>query len=437
MRLAPPSSIVRAAVRHLTIICVAVLAVMESLWLASPANSATITVNAPDAYGRTFVDVIGEITTSDDATFENKVSGLRVNADKVFVTLSGPGGAALTAMKIGELIHKNGWGTYVPSGTLCTSSCSIIWLAGMPRTIEGAPAVIIGFHAIYNKETERESGAGNAILGHHLARWGLNEVGVACVTISPPNEMGWLTGPAGKECGITWDILAPARDVPVMLSPPETPSQAQRAPAPQEPEQKLGAKRRFRVVSDDGYLNVRKGPGPDYDVTATMRSGDTGTAGRCVPAEGHSNYLPFCEVEWQGIPGWASSCCIPDAEQAATVQPGKGLILFCTNHQNADDGVFVQATETNAGWRMHVVHKSAGQLYDRNLQYEVFAFRRDQNGSRGYYWDGVLIKDRNVLMTGHLWLNAGVWLYTEFISFRDQSQPVKAATPTIMCQPTG
>ena len=30
---------------------------------------------------------------------------------------------------------------------------------------------------------------------------------------------------------------------------------------------------------------------------------------------------------------------------------------------------------------MHVVHKTAGQLYDRNLQYEVFAFRRDQNGS--------------------------------------------------------
>ena len=59
-------------------------------------------------------------------------------------------------MKIGELIHENGWTTYVSSGHPCTSSCSIIWLAGAPRTIEGAPAVIIGFHAIYNKETEQE-----------------------------------------------------------------------------------------------------------------------------------------------------------------------------------------------------------------------------------------------------------------------------------------
>ena len=99
--------------------------------------------------------------------------------------------------------------------------------------------------------------------------------------------------------------------------------------------------------------------------------------------------------------------------------------------------MFVQMTEGGAGWRMHVVHKTSGQLHDRNQQYDVFAFRRDENGIRGYYWDGVLIKDQNVMMTGHLWLNAGVWLYNEFISFRDHSQPVKAATPTIMCQPTG
>ena len=47
----------------------------------------------------------------------------------------------------------------------------------------------------------------------------------------------------------------------------------------------------------------------------TMRSGETGTAGRCVPVIGNSNYLPFCEVEWRGITGWASSCCIPNMEE--------------------------------------------------------------------------------------------------------------------------
>src|SRR5262249_10447571 len=136
------SSIAQAAMHRLVIICVAILAVMESLCVASPANSATITVNAPDAYGRTFVDVVGEIDANDDATFEKKVTVLHAHVDKVIVTLSGPGGVALTAMKIGELIHKNGWGTYVPSGTLCTSSCSIIWLACMWSTSRPANSTI-------------------------------------------------------------------------------------------------------------------------------------------------------------------------------------------------------------------------------------------------------------------------------------------------------
>jgi hypothetical protein len=85
------------------------------------------------------VDVVGEIVAADEQAFEQKVAILHSHADEVIVTLSGPGSAALPAMKIGELIHENGWATYVSSGNPCTSSCSIIWLAGAPRTIEGAP----------------------------------------------------------------------------------------------------------------------------------------------------------------------------------------------------------------------------------------------------------------------------------------------------------
>ena len=108
---------------------------------------------------------------------------------------------------------------------------------------------------------------------------------------------------------------------------------------------------------------------------ATMPSGDI-TAGECVPAEGNSNYLPFCKVDWHGTSGWASSCCIADAEDAAISQPAKRLNLFCTNHQNAGDEIFVQATESNAGWRMRVVHKSANQLYDRSRQYRYLPIGR-------------------------------------------------------------
>jgi len=189
------------------------------LWFGSQAESAEITLHSPDAYGRFFVDIVGEITPNDEKAFEQKVKVLYTQYDKVIVTLSGPGGVALAAMQIGEFIHKYGWTTYVPSGTVCVSSCAIIWLAGKPRTIEGAPGVIIGFHAVYDVGTQRESGVANAVLGYHLTRWGLNDRGIACVTIAPPNEIGWLTGPNGRECGITWEVLTPARDVPLQLSP--------------------------------------------------------------------------------------------------------------------------------------------------------------------------------------------------------------------------
>jgi hypothetical protein len=429
--------------RHLAITCgremrAFILGSIVGLWLVMPAEAASITVNAPDGHGRIFVDVVGEIVAADERAFEQKVAILHSHADKVIVTLSGPGGAALPAMKIGELIHENGWTTYVSSGNPCTSSCSIIWLAGSPRTIEGAPAVIIGFHAIYNKETEQESGAANAILGHHLARWGLNELAVACVTINPPNEMGWLTGLAGRECGITWEILAPARDVPLVVSAaPTLPQEAQPAPSlPQHsPQTPQGSKRPFRVVNaTDGYLNIRNGPGLDYESKAKMPLGAMGLAGSCVPVG--EGFLPYCEVEWQGKPGWASSCCMAYTDESS---PNLSLLCIIESGRGRNpqgDGIIVKATEARAGWSLHVVHKVGGQLHDRNVQYEVFAFRQDQN-RQSYYWDGVLAKDHNVLMTGHLWRNAGVWLYNEYVSFRDGSQAVKLATPPVTCQPTG
>ena len=92
------------------------------------------------------------------------------------------------------------------------------------------------------------------------------------------------------------------------------PGEGQTIVQPQQPEP--GVKRPFRVTedADDGYLNLRSGPGMTYDVIAQMPVGTTGLMGTCVPLAG--GYLPFCEVEWNGKHGWASSCCIADVEQS-------------------------------------------------------------------------------------------------------------------------
>jgi hypothetical protein len=103
--------------------------------------------------------------------------------------------------------------------------------------------------------------------------------------------------------------------------------------------------------------------------------------------------------------------------RAAACCQREWLNLFCANKSGPgyDDGVIVQATKSNAGWRLHVIHKVSGQFYDRNVQYEIFAFRQSKSGPPNYYWDGVLIKDRNVLMTGHLWLDTSAWFYNEYV----------------------
>ena len=85
------------------------------------------------------------------------------------------------------------------------------------------------------------------------------------------------------------------------------------------------------------------------------------------------------------------------------------------------------ANAKDSVWSLRVIHKINGQLFDRTEQYRISAFHQDQSGSPSYFWEGVLGKDPNVLMTGHLWQNAGVWMYEEHMAFRD-GQPGKLAT---------
>jgi hypothetical protein len=202
-------------------------AFLMALSSTNPVGAADITIQHPDAWGRIFVDIVGEIAAGDDKAFEQKVAEKVGLPNSIIVSLSSPGGDFLPAINIGEFIHNHRWSTYVPSGTLCTSSCATIWLAGDHRSIEGAPGVLIGFHAVFDAGTKRETGAGNAVLGSHLARWGFDDRAIACVTITPPDQMGWLTGPDGPLCNITWEVLAPARTAPMKFWQPAQTQQAQ------------------------------------------------------------------------------------------------------------------------------------------------------------------------------------------------------------------
>lgn len=63
------------------------------------------------------------------------------------VVLESPGGSVVDALAIGSLIHEKGLATKVAAGSLCASSCPIIFASGATRI--ASPDAAIGVHQVY------------------------------------------------------------------------------------------------------------------------------------------------------------------------------------------------------------------------------------------------------------------------------------------------
>jgi hypothetical protein len=63
------------------------------------------------------------------------------------IVLDSPGGSVVDALAIGSLIHEKGLATKVAAGSLCASSCPIIFASGATRIASNEAA--IGVHQIY------------------------------------------------------------------------------------------------------------------------------------------------------------------------------------------------------------------------------------------------------------------------------------------------
>lgn len=63
------------------------------------------------------------------------------------VVLDSPGGSVVDALAIGSLIHEKGLATKVAAGSLCASSCPIVFASGKERI--ASPKAAIGVHQIY------------------------------------------------------------------------------------------------------------------------------------------------------------------------------------------------------------------------------------------------------------------------------------------------
>jgi hypothetical protein len=144
-----------------------VKAALVAVLIIAPAReawSATITVHATNAVGRVFVDVVGQINDEDFKTFKEQTDQIypigsgHLNKQMI-VTLMSYGGSIGPALQIADQIRKRGMSTFVPGDRTCASACAYIWLAGRPRTVGDGPR--IGFHAVYDRTTRQETGAGD------------------------------------------------------------------------------------------------------------------------------------------------------------------------------------------------------------------------------------------------------------------------------------
>jgi uncharacterized caspase-like protein len=129
-----------------------------------------------------------------------------------------------------------------------------------------------------------------------------NDVGLAVMQATGDSQQPWLSS-------------SPIRGKFYFAGLPSTPTPG--APAAVEPAPKLTppaanpaiATKKVKPDVSLGYLNLRTGPGQNYQLVGRIPAGSNGVAvtGQCSsPKDGLSGF-PFCQVEWNGLRGWVSS----------------------------------------------------------------------------------------------------------------------------------
>jgi hypothetical protein len=89
--------------------------------------------------------VTGTIMPGSAATFAAAVDSYAEYVDTV--VLNSPGGAVDDALAMGRLIREKGFATSVAAGTMCASSCPLVFAGGEERV--AAPGAAIAVHQIY------------------------------------------------------------------------------------------------------------------------------------------------------------------------------------------------------------------------------------------------------------------------------------------------
>lgn len=170
---------------------------------------AKVSVERLEDENTVIIAVTGEIEAGDDDVFRKAA----LESDSAIVWLDSPGGALAPALAIGRMLRISEFPTVVADGSVCASSCALIWLAGSPRFL--APEGMVGFHASYREESGAliETGVGNAMVGHFLSQMNLPERAVIFATSASPHSITWLSSANKSASGIDFTVLGDTANV--------------------------------------------------------------------------------------------------------------------------------------------------------------------------------------------------------------------------------
>jgi hypothetical protein len=184
-----------------------------TLFSATWASGAVITVSSGRDDGRPMISVDGVLTAADGDSFARIAARFHSAA----VSFNSDGGSLVTGIQIGETIRHLRFDTIIRDGKSCASACALAWLAGAERSIEGTGKV--GFHAAYAAASGRETGIGNALVGAYVAKLGLSYGAVIYITKAAPNEITWLNISDAAALGIRVAFASPATPKAVLTLP--------------------------------------------------------------------------------------------------------------------------------------------------------------------------------------------------------------------------
>ena len=189
--------------------------------LATPAAAAEFT-HRQQANGPDVIAISGVIYPGDDKKFL-EITWSLTNA---IVILNSRGGNLNEAAIIGRRIRSHNWETRVRNGAVCNSACTLIWVAGVPRSLDLQAR--LGFHSAATPlKPPTRSEAGNRAWAAYLAEMGVPQQLIDLQPKADPCCLKYVDHAQAK----AWGLLSARSAKQQALPPPKVQQPAATRPA--------------------------------------------------------------------------------------------------------------------------------------------------------------------------------------------------------------